>query len=339
MSVRRLADQQPESFAFSEANLAWANTQLSKYPEGRQASAVISLLWRVQEQEGWVSEPAIRFIAEFLDMPTIRVLEVATFYTMFNLAPVGRIAHVTVCGTTPCWLRGAEDLKNVCRKRIHPEQFHLSDDGTLSWEEVECLGACVNAPMVQIGADTYEDLTPEILERLIDDLVEGRPVKPGTQIDRQFAAPVGGPTTLKDVQDIDAVTEDAVEDRPAQTETAAATGEANRPKGLSEARGGTPDDLKKISGIGPKIEGILHDLGIYHFDQIASWRREEVDWVDDYLKFKGRIGRDDWIGQAKTLGAGEPLDSEAKMPTKAASDREAPEPKKPLADSSDGEGP
>ncbi len=337
MSVRRLADQQPESFAFSDANLAWANAQLSKYPEGRQASAVIPLLWRVQEQEGWVSEPAIRFVAELLDMPTIRVLEVATFYTMFNLAPVGRIAHVTVCGTTPCWLRGAEDLKNVCRKRIHPEQFHLSEDGTLSWEEVECLGACVNAPMVQIGADTYEDLTPEILERLIDDLVAGRPVEPGPQIDRQFAAPVGGPTTLKDLHDTDAATRTAVGDSPAQTETAAAAVEANKPKGLSEARGGTPDDLKRISGVGPKIEGILHDLGIYHFDQIASWRQEEVDWVDDYLKFKGRIGRDDWIGQAKTLASGEPLDSEAKMPTKAASDREAPEAKKPLADTSDGE--
>ena len=126
MSVRRLAEKQPESFAFSEENVAWAKREIAKYPAGRQASAVISLLWRAQEQEGWVSEPAIEVIAATLAMPKIRVLEVATFYTMFHLEPVGRVAHLQVCGTTPCWLRGANDLKEVCRKRISREQFHLS---------------------------------------------------------------------------------------------------------------------------------------------------------------------------------------------------------------------
>lgn len=199
MSVRRLAEKQPESFAFSDANLAWAKKEIAKYPAGRQASAVISLLWRAQEQEGWVTEPAIEVVAAMLDMPKIRVLEVATFYTMFHLEPVGRVAHIQVCGTTPCWLRGANDLKEVCRKRIHREQFHLSDDGAFSWEEVECLGACVNAPLIQINADTYEDLTPERLSEIIDDLAVGRPVKPGPQIDRQFSAPAGGPTTLMSI--------------------------------------------------------------------------------------------------------------------------------------------
>jgi NADH-quinone oxidoreductase subunit E len=197
MAVRRLADKQPESFAFSEANLAWAKTEIAKYPEGRQASAVISLLWRAQEQEGWVTEPAIRVVAGMLDMPRIRVLEVATFYTMFHLEPVGRIAHIQVCGTTPCWLRGANDLKEVCRARIG-EQFHLSADGAFSWEEVECIGACVNAPLVQIGADTFEDLTADTMRTLLDDLLAGRKPKPGPQIERQFSAPVGGPTTLTD---------------------------------------------------------------------------------------------------------------------------------------------
>ncbi len=196
MSVRRLAEHQPESFAFSEANLAWAKKEIAKYPEGRQASAVISLLWRAQEQEGWVSEPAVRAVAEMLGMARIRVLEIATFYTMFNLEPVGAKAHVQVCGTTPCWLRGADELKDVCRHRINREPFHLSADGAFSWEEVECLGACVNAPLVQIGADTYEDLTPATFNRLLDDIAAGKPTKPGPQIDRQFAAPVGGPTTL-----------------------------------------------------------------------------------------------------------------------------------------------
>jgi NADH-quinone oxidoreductase subunit E len=198
MSVRRLAEQQPKSFAFTEENLAWAKKELTKYPEGRQASAVIALLWRAQDQEGWVTEPAIRYVAEFLDLAYIRVLEIATFYTMFLLEPVGRIAHIQVCGTTPCWLRGSDDLKAVCHSRIHPEPHHLSADGAFSWEEVECLGACVNAPLVQIKADTYEDLTKESFTALLDALAAGKPAKPGPQIDRQLSAPVGGPTTLID---------------------------------------------------------------------------------------------------------------------------------------------
>jgi NADH-quinone oxidoreductase subunit E len=198
MAVRRLAELQPETFAFSEANLAWAKGEIAKYPEGRQASAVISLLWRAQEQVGWVTEPAIRAVADMLGMAKIRVLEVATFYTMFHLEPVGRVAHIQVCGTTPCWLRGANDIKAVCGSRIHADQHHLSADGAFSWEEVECLGACVNAPLVQVGADTYENLTAESFGKLIDDLAAGRKPKPGPQVDRQLSAPVGGPTTLTD---------------------------------------------------------------------------------------------------------------------------------------------
>src|SRR6266581_8263538 len=173
MSVRRLApkEMQPASFSFTDENLAWAKREIMKYPEGRQASAVIAILWRAQEQlEGWVSEAAIRVVADMLDMPYIRVLEVATFYTMFQLAPVGKKAHVQVCGTTPCRLRGAGDIIEVCQSRIHHDPFHLSKDGNFSWEEVECLGACVNAPMVQIWKDTYEDLTKETLARCWTDL-------------------------------------------------------------------------------------------------------------------------------------------------------------------------
>jgi NADH-quinone oxidoreductase subunit E len=201
MSVRRLAPKelQPASFTFSDENLAWAKQQIAKYPPGRQASAVIAILWRVQEQhEGWISEAAIRAVADLLDMPYIRVLEVATFYTMFQLQPVGKKAHVQVCGTTPCRLRGAGDLIEVCQSRIHHEPFHLSKDGNFSWEEVECLGACVNAPMVLIWKDTYEDLTKESFGKVLDGFASGNPPKPGPQIDRQFSAPVGGPTTLKE---------------------------------------------------------------------------------------------------------------------------------------------
>jgi NADH-quinone oxidoreductase subunit E len=200
MAVRRLAppELQPKDFAFTADNLAWAKQQIAKYPEGRQASAVIPLLWRAQEQSGgWLPQKAMEYVAEMLGMARIRVLEVATFYTMFLLQPVGRKAHVQVCGTTPCMLRGAEEVFNVCRQRIHHDPFHVSADGDFSWEEVECLGGCVNAPMVMIWRDTYEDLTAASFEKVLDGFAKGTPVKPGPQIDRQFSAPVGGPTTLK----------------------------------------------------------------------------------------------------------------------------------------------
>lgn len=202
MSVRRLApaEQQPESFAFTAENLAWAKQQIAKYPEGRQASAVIPLLWRAQEQVGgWTPRKAIEYVADLLGMAHIRVLEVATFYTMFLLQPVGRKAHVQWCGTTPCLLRGGEALKKVCQHRIHHEPFHVSADGYFSWEEVECLGACVNAPMVLIGKDTYEDLTPESFETILDALARGETPKPGPQNGRHFSAPLGGETTLKEI--------------------------------------------------------------------------------------------------------------------------------------------
>jgi len=201
MSVRRLAPKelQPASFTFTDENVAFAKAQIAKYPEGRQASAVIAILWRAQEQnEGWVSEAALRVVADMLDMAYIRVLEIATFYTMFQLQPVGKKAHVQVCGTTPCRLRGAEDLIEVCKHRIHHDPFHLSKDGDFSWEEVECLGACVNAPMVQIWKDTYEDLTPDSFGKVLDGFATGQPPKPGPQNGRQFSAPMGGPTTLKE---------------------------------------------------------------------------------------------------------------------------------------------
>lgn len=196
MSVRRLHDKQPDSFAFTPENRDWAATQIAKYPDGRQASAVLPLLWQAQKQGGgWLSEPAIRFVADMLDMPYMRALEVATFYSMFNLSPVGKY-FVQLCGTTPCWLRGADDLKAVCRRQIG-EPGDISEDGKLSWIEVECLGACVNAPMVQINDDFYEDLTADTFERLLEDLRHGRNVMTGPQNGRQASAPEGGPTVLK----------------------------------------------------------------------------------------------------------------------------------------------
>lgn len=199
MAVRRLAPKelQPASFAFSEENVAWARQTIAKYPEGRQASAVIPLLWRAQEQNGgWITEAIIRVVGEMLSMPYIRVLEVATFYTQFQLQPVGRKAHIQVCGTTPCQLRGAGDLISICKQRIHHDPFHLNESGDLSWEEVECLGACTNAPMLMVGKDVYEDLDKDSFNRLIDGFASGNPPKPGPQNGRQFSAPITGPTTL-----------------------------------------------------------------------------------------------------------------------------------------------
>jgi NADH-quinone oxidoreductase subunit E len=200
MSLRRLAppEIQPPGFAFNDANAQWAKMTIAKYPAGRQASAVISLLWRGQEQEGWVSHPMIEAIARMLDMPYIRVLEVATFYTMFNLEPVGTYL-VQVCTTTPCWLRGSDAVVDACKKHIHPHPQTVSVDGKFSWMEVECLGACVNAPMLQIGSDFHEDLDGPATERLIADLRAGKPIRPGPQNGRTSSEPEGGATTLTDV--------------------------------------------------------------------------------------------------------------------------------------------
>ena len=197
MSVRRLAKEQPASFAFSKATMEKAEWWIKKYPESRRQSAVIPILWLVQKQEGWVSEPAIRAIAELLDMAFIRVLEVATFYTMFMLEPVGKTALIQVCGTTPCMLRGANELMKVCKEKIGPKD-HLSADGRFTWQEVECLGACSNAPMAQINDYYYEDLTPETMAQIIDDFAAGKSPKLGSRVGRHTSEPEGGAKVLTD---------------------------------------------------------------------------------------------------------------------------------------------
>jgi len=377
MSVRRLAEDnvQPAAFAFSRENSAWAKLAIKKYPKGREQSAVIPLLMRAQEQDGWVTKAAIEHVANMLDMPLIRVLEVATFYTQFQLKPVGSRAHIQVCGTTPCMLRGSEDLKKVCQHKIHHEQFHTNEAGTLSWEEVECLGACVNAPMIMVFKDTYEDLTPERLEEIIDafEAGNGASVPVGPQIARVYSAPQTGLTSLNgedkrakgrtkaansDTASVppsnaakpvthDEVTNAAIRSpskvktteaaeenaskRPAKEPVPARTiknppiaegslgdkpavqtikvaaknvslGDKNRPAAIEKPA--VTDDLKLIAGVGPKIEAILHEIGIYTYAQVAAWKKAEREWVDTYLNFKGRIERDDWVKQAKALAKG-----------------------------------
>lgn len=342
MSVRRLAEAsvQPASFAFNKAMTAQAKTWIKKYPKGREQSAVIPLLMLAQEQEGWVTKAAIEHVADMLEMPYIRALEVATFYTQFQLKPVGTRAHIQVCGTTPCMLRGSEELMDVCRSKIHHDQFHTNEAGTLSWEEVECLGACVNAPMVMIFKDTYEDLTPERLAEIIDQFEAGKgdQVKTGPQTGRVFSAPLTGFTSLTDEKGVLKTTRDKEAKAASKAAKAAATAPAaaapqpaavaaapekakaapakkadaapakpslddkNRPAGI--AKPAAVDDLKLISGVGPKIEDTLHELGIFTFAQVASWKKAEREWVDGYLSFHGRIERDDWVKQAKALAKG-----------------------------------
>ncbi|MEM7671025.1 MAG: NADH-quinone oxidoreductase subunit NuoE, partial [Pseudomonadota bacterium] len=308
--LRRLHAEQPETFAFTAANQAWAEAQISKYPEGRQASAVIPLLWRAQEQEGWLTRPAMEHVAAMLDLAYIRVLEVATFYFMFQLQPVGSVANIQICGTTSCMICGAEDLVAVCKDKIARSAHTLSADGKFSWEEVECLGACANAPMAQIGKDYYEDLTAERLGEIIDELAGGEVPVPGPQNGRYAAEPAGGLTSLKEhaegrhrynasaqlatdigdtVKRIDGTEvplvapwrdagatqspaaereahEEARSDapskaeikeeqiaRPAEGEVAPRDAEPSeppsvgtKPEGLTEARSGAPDDLKRI---------------------------------------------------------------------------------------------
>jgi NADH-quinone oxidoreductase subunit E len=378
--LRRLHHTQPDSFAFTPSNQEWAQAQITKYPEGRQASAIIPLLWRAQEQEGWLTRPAIEHIAEMLGMAYIRALEVATFYFMFQLQPVGSVAHVQVCGTTSCMICGAEDLIGVCREMIATAPHALSADGKFSWEEVECLGACANAPMVQIGKDYFEDLTADKLRWILDELAAGRVPVPGPQNGRFTSEPASGLTSLEGARDeahngsvalavslgdtvkridgtevpiltpwldggkpakprstrkgvapepkpsagqpVDKTGATVQEARaetighpnskvakepvvePAPAPDAAAAPAAGTAPTLLKAAEGAPDDLKKLKGVGPKLEQKLNSLGIWHYHQIAAWTEDEVAWVDGSLNFKGRIGRDDWIGQAKILAAG-----------------------------------
>jgi NADH-quinone oxidoreductase E subunit len=189
---------QPANFAFTPENRAEADRVIAKYPPGRQASAVLPLLYLAQRQVGWVPRAAMDHIAEILDMAPIRVYEVATFYTMFHLQPVGKY-HLQVCRTTPCWLRGADQMTETCKKKLGIDLNQTTKDGLFSLVEVECLGACVNAPVVQINDDFYEDLDPKRLEWILDELAAGRVPPHGSQTGRQGSAPEGGPTTLKEV--------------------------------------------------------------------------------------------------------------------------------------------
>jgi NADH-quinone oxidoreductase subunit E len=232
--LRRLHPDQPGSFAFSADNRAWAEAQIARYPEGRQASAIIPLLWRAQEQEGWLTRPAIEAVADMLGMAHIRALEVATFYFMFQLSPVGSVAHVQVCGTTPCMLCGSEALIGVCRDKIAREPHRLSEDGRFSWEEVECLGACSNAPMVQIGKDYYEDLTPESFAGLLDAFAAGEVPLPGSQAGRFASEPIGGATTLAETP--------ATESRNAAVALAAENGDTIARIGRAPGRAADPGE-------------------------------------------------------------------------------------------------
>jgi len=334
--LRRLHKDQPASFAFTPANLEWAQGQISKYPAGRQASAIIPLLWRAQEQEGWLSRPAIEYVADMLGMAYIRALEVATFYFMFQLQPVGSIAHIQICGTTSCMICGAEDLIKVCKELIAPAPHTLSADGKFSWEEVECMGACANAPMAQIGKDYYEDLTANKLRDLIARFSKGEVPVPGPQNGRYAAEPLSGLTSLKEFesgrQQYNASAQRAVDigdvvkridgtEVPIltpwlgkKTPVAAApegdvavaerpAAEGVKPAALTAPRDGKGDDLQTLEGVGPALEKLCHELGIFHFDQIASWGPAEVAWMDSNLKgFKGRVTRDRWVAQAKLIG-------------------------------------
>ncbi len=348
--LRRLHPDQPDSFAFTPANQAWAEAQMTKYPEGRQASAIIPLLWRAQEQEGWLSRAAIEHVSEMLGLAYIRGLEVATFYFMFQLQPVGSVAHIQVCGTTSCMICGAEDLIGICRERIADKPHELSADGKFSWEEVECLGACSNAPMAQIGKDYYEDLTAEGFNALLDELAAGRVPVPGPQNGRYASEPLSGLTSLTEydsgktqynasvqlatdigdtVKRIDgtevpllapwqgkaanSARKPAAKPAEAEDARAAAQPAGKKPRTLKAPRKAGADDLKLIKGIGPKLEKLLNDMGFFHFDQIAKWGQDELAWVDQNLEgFKGRASRDGWLDQASRLARGESTEFSAK---------------------------
>ena len=198
MSLRRPAKNQPENFEFSSSSLDAANKIVSKYPGGKQQSAVMALLYIAQRQnDNWIPLAAMKYIAKFLDMPYIKVYEVATFYTMYNLAPVGEY-FFQVCTTTPCMIRGAYKLVDVCKKKISKNESEISKDGKFSWLEVECLGACVNSPMIQINEDYFEDLDPDKLEKIIDKINNNEKPIPGSYRGRLSSEPENIRKTLLD---------------------------------------------------------------------------------------------------------------------------------------------
>jgi NADH-quinone oxidoreductase subunit E len=346
MSARRLApaSAQPANASLSADAKAGILAWTKKYPEGRQRSALIPALWIAQKDaNGWLPEAILREVGDMLGMAYIRVFEVATFYTMYNLAPVGKF-HIQLCGTTPCWLRGSDALKEVLARRVGP-QNSISEDGNFSWLEVECLGACANAPMMQVSANVdedpyYEDLTAESLEAILDDLAAGKTPERGPQNGRINSAPEGGPQTLNSKDLYKAAkkltklpnqskkvalvrhADDPKEKRATKTGSASAASEkkplAAKPKRATTAADkkiaapkvlytdgptdGTPDDLKKIKGIGPKFEVDLNAKGVYYFRQIAAWKAKDIKDVEAVMdKFPGRITRDEWVKQAKAL--------------------------------------
>tara|TARA_Y100000590_G_scaffold408543_1_gene499730 strand:+ start:2480 stop:3088 length:609 start_codon:yes stop_codon:yes gene_type:complete len=200
MSIKKISKTQPENFEFSENNLLKAKNEIYKYPKERKASAILALLYLAQKQNNnWVPLAAIKYLAKFLDISYIQVFEVATFYSMINLSPVGKY-FVQVCTTTPCMIRGSKNIVDICKKRISENQNELSENKLCSWTEVECLGACVNAPMIQINEDYYEDLDQNKTEQIINSLLDDKPLSPGSARDRKSTAPEKLRTTLLEIK-------------------------------------------------------------------------------------------------------------------------------------------
>ena len=200
MSIKKISKEQPESFEFTSENLELSKKILKNYPEGKQQSAVMALLYIVQRQnDNWIPLMAMKYIAKFLDISYIQVYEIATFYTMYNLAPVGKY-FIQICTTTPCMIRGAYGLVEACKEKISENENELSKDKSCSWKEVECLGACINAPMIQINNDYYEDLNKEKAEKIIDQILKGEKPKPGSYRGRTSSEPESNRNTLLDIK-------------------------------------------------------------------------------------------------------------------------------------------
>ena len=306
--LRRLHEEQPTFFSFTTKNKVWAEAQIKKYPQGREASAIIPLLWRAQEQEGWLSKPAIEYVADLLGMAHMRALEVATFYFMFHLKPVGRVAHFQVCGTLSCMLCGAEDLINVCKEKISPNPHELSCDGNFSWEEVECLGACSNAPMAQIGKDYFEDLSKDTFAQIIEDLADEKLTTPGPQNGRFASEPKHGLTSLMEyesgrtrfngsvqmaddfkdtIKRIDGAETPLVTPWLEDTKKTAKLSPMKKPKTFKAPKKAVAEDLLRLVGLGEKAKSALNRLGIFYISQLSGWSAGEINWV--YSNVSGAV--------------------------------------------------
>ena len=306
--MQRVNEGQAIEFAFTPENKLWVQAKIGDYPRSQRVSAIVPLLWRAQEQSGgWLPEPALECVADLLGLPYTDVYNVASFYTMFQLTPRGTVAHVDVCYPADCAEHNAGELIEICRRRIALRPGVLSPDGRFSWGEGEGAGGCAGTSVVFIAGTAHEDLSAAEFEALLDALEAGEDTGVGAAEATPAATLEALVQTVSLSEAADAALAEPAEQTPEEPQAvepvaasagAESDGEGERPPAYTREELDEVDDLKTSKGIGKVLEGKLNGLGVFRFEQIASWTEEHKAWVDGRLNFRGRIDREKWVEQA-----------------------------------------